>query len=48
MLEFQWKLKLPLNSVIKKPILDKSTAVLAISQSGKTADTLTAIKEAKE
>lgn len=32
----------------KKPILDKKTAVLAISQSGETADTLAAIKEAKE
>ena len=32
----------------KKPILDKKTAVLAISQSGETADTLEAIKEAKE
>jgi len=32
----------------KKPILDKKTAVLAISQSGETADTLAAVKEAKE
>ena len=32
----------------RKPILDKNTAVLAISQSGETADTLAAIKEAKE
>jgi len=32
----------------KKPVLDKKTAVLAISQSGETADTLAAIKEAKE
>ncbi|MBZ9578454.1 glutamine--fructose-6-phosphate transaminase (isomerizing) [Patescibacteria group bacterium] len=32
----------------KKPILDKNTAVLAISQSGETADTLAAIREAKE
>jgi glucosamine--fructose-6-phosphate aminotransferase (isomerizing) len=32
----------------KKPILDKKTAVLAISQSGETADTLAAIKELKE
>lgn len=31
----------------RKPILDKKTAVLAISQSGETADTLEAIKEAK-
>jgi len=31
----------------KKPILDKETAILAISQSGETADTLEAIKEAK-
>ncbi|MBU4338249.1 glutamine--fructose-6-phosphate transaminase (isomerizing) [Patescibacteria group bacterium] len=31
----------------KKPILDKKTAVLAISQSGETADTLMAVKEAK-
>jgi len=32
----------------KKPILDKNTAVLAISQSGETADTLAAIREVKE
>jgi len=32
----------------RKPILNKETAVLAISQSGETADTLSAIKEAKE
>lgn len=32
----------------KKPVLSKDTAVLAISQSGETADTLAAIKEAKE
>ena len=32
----------------RKPILDKETAVLAISQSGETADTLAAVKEAKE
>ena len=32
----------------RKPILDKNTAVLAISQSGETADTLGALKEAKE
>ena len=31
----------------RKPILDDTTAVLAISQSGETADTLAAIKEAK-
>jgi len=31
----------------RKPVLDKNTAVLAISQSGETADTLAAIKEAK-
>ena len=31
----------------KKPILNEKTAVLAISQSGETADTLEAIKEAK-
>jgi len=31
----------------RKPILDKETAVLAISQSGETADTLAAIREAK-
>lgn len=31
----------------KKPILDKKTAILAISQSGETADTLEAIKETK-
>jgi len=32
----------------RKPILNKNTAVLAISQSGETADTLAAVKEAKE
>ncbi|MFZ2300079.1 MAG: glutamine--fructose-6-phosphate transaminase (isomerizing) [Candidatus Moraniibacteriota bacterium] len=32
----------------RKPILDKKTAVIAISQSGETADTLAAIREAKE
>jgi glucosamine--fructose-6-phosphate aminotransferase (isomerizing) len=32
----------------RKPILDKNTAVLAISQSGETADTLAAVREAKE
>jgi glutamine---fructose-6-phosphate transaminase (isomerizing) len=32
----------------RKPILDNETAVIAISQSGETADTLAAIKEAKE
>ncbi|MFA4998473.1 MAG: glutamine--fructose-6-phosphate transaminase (isomerizing) [Candidatus Paceibacterota bacterium] len=32
----------------KKPILDKKTVVIAVSQSGETADTLAAIKEAKE
>ncbi|MFA7209537.1 MAG: glutamine--fructose-6-phosphate transaminase (isomerizing) [Parcubacteria group bacterium] len=31
----------------RKPIIDKKTAVLAISQSGETADTLAAIREAK-
>ncbi len=31
----------------RKPILDKYTAVLALSQSGETADTLAAIREAK-
>lgn len=31
----------------RKPLLDKKTAVLAISQSGETADTLGAIQEAK-
>ena len=31
----------------RKSVLDKKTAVLAISQSGETADTLAAIKEAK-
>jgi glutamine---fructose-6-phosphate transaminase (isomerizing) len=31
----------------RKPILDKKTAVIAISQSGETADTLAAIREAK-
>lgn len=32
----------------RKPLLDKRTAVIAISQSGETADTLAAIREAKE
>jgi len=32
----------------RKPKLDQKTALLAISQSGETADTLAAIKEAKE
>lgn len=32
----------------RKPVLDKKTAILAISQSGETADTLAAIKEGKE
>jgi glucosamine--fructose-6-phosphate aminotransferase (isomerizing) len=32
----------------RKPLLDKHTAVIAISQSGETADTLAAIREAKE
>jgi len=32
----------------KKPILDKNTVVLAISQSGETADTLAAVREVKE
>lgn len=31
----------------RKPILDENTAVIAISQSGETADTLAAIREAK-
>ena len=31
----------------RKPIIDKRTAVIAISQSGETADTLAAIREAK-
>jgi len=31
----------------RKPIIDKKTAVLAISQSGETADTLAALKEIK-
>jgi len=31
----------------RKPVLDSTTAVLAISQSGETADTLEALKEAK-
>jgi len=31
----------------KEPILDKKTVVMAISQSGETADTLEAVKEAK-
>jgi len=31
----------------RKPVFDKNTALLAISQSGETADTLAAIKEAK-
>jgi len=32
----------------RKPIIDESTAIIAISQSGETADTLAAVKEAKE
>ncbi len=32
----------------RKQILDKNTAILAVSQSGETADTLGAIKEAKQ
>ncbi len=32
----------------RKPLIDKNTALLAISQSGETADTLAAIREAKE
>ena len=32
----------------RKPIINKDTAILAISQSGETADTLAAIQEAKE
>ncbi len=32
----------------KKPVFDEKTCVLAISQSGETADTLMAIREAKE
>jgi glucosamine--fructose-6-phosphate aminotransferase (isomerizing) len=32
----------------RKPILDKNTAFLAISQSGETADTLAALREAKQ
>ncbi len=32
----------------RKPIVDKNTAILAISQSGETADTLAAIREGKE
>jgi len=32
----------------RKPLIDKKTAVLAISQSGETADTLAAIREAKK
>jgi len=32
----------------RKPIVDKNTLVIAISQSGETADTLAAVKEAKE
>src|SRR3989338_5419949 len=32
----------------RKPLLDRKTAVIAISQSGETADTLAAIREAKE
>lgn len=31
----------------RKPVLDENTAVIAISQSGETADTLAAIREAK-
>lgn len=32
----------------RKPLLDKKTAVIALSQSGETADTLAALREAKE
>lgn len=32
----------------RKPIIDKKTAVIAISQSGETADTLASVREAKE
>ena len=32
----------------RKPIVDKNTLIIAISQSGETADTLAAVKEAKE
>ena len=32
----------------RKPIVDKNTLVIAISQSGETADTLAAVKEAKK
>jgi glucosamine--fructose-6-phosphate aminotransferase (isomerizing) len=32
----------------RKPILDEKTAVIVISQSGETADTLAAVKESKE
>lgn len=32
----------------RKPIIDKDTAVLAVSQSGETADTLAAVREARE
>lgn len=32
----------------RKPVIDKHTAFLAISQSGETADTLAALREAKE
>ena len=32
----------------KNPVIDKNTLVLAISQSGETADTLAALKEAKQ
>lgn len=32
----------------RKPILDRKTVLIAISQSGETADTLAALKEAKE
>ena len=32
----------------RKPVLDQKTAVIAISQSGETADTLAAVREARE
>ncbi|MFH1254876.1 MAG: glutamine--fructose-6-phosphate transaminase (isomerizing) [bacterium] len=32
----------------RKPVIDNKTAIIAISQSGETADTLAAVKEAKE
>ncbi|TXA39418.1 hypothetical protein DKM27_25770 [Mycobacterium tuberculosis variant bovis] len=44
----RWKWSWPANSVYRDPVLDRSTLVVAISQSGETADTLEAVRHAKE